>query len=175
MAAVERLSTSVNFCSTSSACAAASACASEGCAALPREAGGTTSRDCVADWAFFLALLEAGFFGGWLAEFELVAGAVEAVASLAGAEDVLEASGDDCPACGVCAPDGVAAAPVALVGVAEEVSGGMGVADVGVAVESPGAEGVVDAGDAGVDADESAGCDCCAGAAFLPAPARVFK
>ena len=85
---------------------------------------------------------------------------------------MLEASGDDWPAWADWAPDGVAEAPVAPVGVVAEVSGGLGVADGGVAVESAGVEGLVDAG---VDADESAGCDCCGGKVFLPAPARVFR
>ena len=119
-----------------------------------------------------MALLDAGFFKGWPAELALVAGGVEEDASLAGAEVVLEASDDDWPAWEDCAPDAVADAPVALAGVADEGSGGMGVAGVGVAVESPGVEGVVDAG---VDAAESAGCDCCGGKVFLPAPARVFR
>ena len=117
-------------------------------------------------------LLEEGFFGGWLEEFEPAAGGVEAVASLAGVEDALEASGDDWPAWEDCAPEDVAGAAGAPVGVVDEGSGGLGVADVGVAVESPGVEGVVDAG---VDADESAGCDCRGGKVFLPGPARVFK
>ena len=63
--------------------------------ALPLEFGGTTSRDWVAVCAFFLDLLEEGFFGGWPAELELAAGGIEEVASLAGVEVALEASGDD--------------------------------------------------------------------------------
>ncbi len=87
-------------------------------------------------------------------EFEPTAGGVEAVGSPAVVEDALEASGEDWPAWEDCAPEDVAGAAVAPVGVVDEGSGGLGVADVGVAVESPGVEGVVEAG---VDADESAG------------------
>lgn len=107
-----------------------------------------------------------------MAEFELVAGGVEAVVSVAGVEDALEPSGDDWPAWTDWAPEGVAEAPVATVGVVAEVSGGLGVADGNVAVESAGVEGV---GDAGVDAEESIGCDCRGGKLFLPGPARVFR